>query len=150
MKRSETVPFIPSPLLTFRRWIVFMTSPTHTEGSGRVSECSGLLISSSVCFYLSPSDLAHVKIWRYLLAKTSAISLSRTYPSTEFAVFLLTLLIVSTQSINHVCGWNSWNLQFWDAYGQLRFSLKILQHGDILGAHGASLIPVHLPAAGRS
>ena len=39
------------------------------------------------------ADLADVKIWRYLLAKTSAISLSLTYPSTEFAVFLLTLLI---------------------------------------------------------
>ena len=93
MKRSETVPFIPSPLLNFRRWIAFMTSPTQTEWSGRVSECSRLLISSSVFSNSRSSDLADVKIWRYLLAKTSAISLSLTYPSTEFAVFLLTLLI---------------------------------------------------------
>ena len=45
MKRSETVPFIPSPLLTIRHCIAFMTSPTQTEWSRRASERCRLLIS---------------------------------------------------------------------------------------------------------
>ena len=52
MKRSETVPFIPSPLLTFRHCIAFMTSPTQTEWSRRASERSRLLIGSSFFFLI--------------------------------------------------------------------------------------------------
>ena len=64
-----------------------------------------------------PSDLADVKIWRFLLAKTSAISLSLTYPSTEFTVFLLTLLIFFN-SVNYGLALNTqpvitWTIEYY-------------------------------------
>ena len=76
--------------------------------------CSLLIAAHCSAFFSNsrPSDLADVKIWRYVLAKTSAISLSLTYPSTEFTVFLLTLLIFFN-SVNYGLAPNTQSVITW-------------------------------------